>query len=955
MAKAKNAADAASRKYPLNLPDTPFPMRGDLAKREPGWVEQFEKNDIYGKVRAARKGAPRYLLHDGPPYANGDIHMGHALNKVLKDIINKSKVLGGFDAPYTPGWDCHGMPIEIQIEKKFGKGLAPEELMSRARAYAAEQVDRQREGFKRLGVLGDWSDPYLTLRPDTEAAEIRTLKKIVEKGFVYRGLKPVNWCFDCQSALAEAEVEYKDIDSYAIDVAFLLSENSKSDVEALFSCSIDKPCYAVIWTTTPWTIPSNQALNMHPELQYALVDCGDKMVILAETLVEESLKRFGFEGKVVATAAGAGFAGAKFWHPLSSLHEGYKRESFVILADYVDASSGTGIVHCAPAYGVEDFMSCKGAGMTNDEIINPVQGNGVYAESLPLFGGNFIWKIQDKICDAMRLAGALFSCGKMSHSYMHCWRHKTPLIYRATAQWFVRMDAPTADTKSVLGIPASEKTLRQMALEGVERTQFVPDWGYNRLKAMIENRPDWCISRQRRWGVPLPFFLNRQTGQLHPETLRIMDEVAAKVEKEGIEAWARAKAEDYMPAEEAARYDKVNDILDVWFDSGSTHNTVMRGSHKDKLGYPADLYLEGSDQHRGWFQTSLLVGTMIDGRPPFDKLLTHGFLVDENGEKMSKSKGNTVSPKEICDKYGAEICRLWVASTDYANELRIGPTIIKRVVDSYRRIRNTLRFLLANTSDFSIATDAVPLGEMLEIDRWALARAAQFQADVLKLSNECQFHMVTSQLMSFASDDLGSFYLDILKDRLYTTGAKSLPRRSAQTALWHITAMYLRLMAPILSFTAEEAFAIFSPNESGTIFTERNHELPAVEGAEALLAKWQTIREVRAEVMRRIEELRTEGKVGSSLQAECVISAPAREYGALAELGDELKFVMMTSRAALECTEGELAVAVTASQMKKCSRCWHYVAGVGEDAEHPELCPRCRVNLFGEGEKRLIA
>lgn len=955
MAKAKTAADAASRKYPLNLPDTPFPMRGDLAKREPGWVEQFEKNDIYGKVRAARKGAPRYLLHDGPPYANGDIHMGHALNKVLKDIINKSKVLSGFDAPYTPGWDCHGMPIEIQIEKKFGKGLAPEDLMSKARVYAHEQIDRQREGFKRLGVLGDWSDPYLTLRPDTEAAEIRTLKKIVEKGFVYRGLKPVNWCFDCQSALAEAEVEYKDIDSYAIDVAFLLSENSRADVEANFSHKIDKPCYAVIWTTTPWTIPANQALNMHPDLEYALVDCGDKMLILASELAEDSLKRFGFEGKIVATAAGKGFAGAKFWHPLSSLHEGYKREAFVILADYVDATSGTGIVHCAPAYGVEDFMSCKGAGMTNDQIINPVQGNGVYAESLPLFGGNFIWKIQDKICDAMRLAGSLLSCGKMNHSYMHCWRHKTPLIYRATAQWFVRMDEPTADTKSVLGIPASEKTLRQMALEGVERTVFVPDWGYNRLKSMIENRPDWCISRQRRWGVPLPFFLHRQTGQLHPETLRIMEEVAAKVEKDGIEAWARAKAEDFMSAEQAAQYDKVNDILDVWFDSGSTHSTVMRGSHKDKLGYPADLYLEGSDQHRGWFQTSLLVGTMIDGRPPFDKLLTHGFLVDENGEKMSKSKGNTVSPKEICDKFGAEICRLWVASTDYANELRIGPTIIKRVVDSYRRIRNTLRFLLANTSDFTIGKDAVALEDMLEIDRWALARASQFQSEVLRLSNECQFHMVTTQLMGFASDDLGSFYLDILKDRLYTTGAKSLPRRSAQTALWHITAMYLRLMAPILSFTAEEAFAIFSPNESGTIFTERYHTLPAVQDADRLLAKWQTVRDVRSEVMRRIEELRTEGKVGSSLQAECVISAPAGQYESLAELGSELKFVMMTSRAELEKSADELKVTVNATEMKKCSRCWHYVAGVGEDAEHPDLCPRCRVNLFGAGETRLIA
>ena len=955
MAKADNAASAA-KKYPLNLPETAFPMRGDLPKREPLWVKEIDTKGVYKAARQARAGRPQFLLHDGPPYANGDIHMGHALNKILKDIINKSKILAGFDVPYTPGWDCHGMPIEIQIEKQFGKGLPRDEVIAKARAYAYKQIDRQREGFKRLGVLGDWDNPYVTMHYETEAEEIRVLAEIIKKGYVYRGLKPVNWCFDCCSALAEAEVEYKDVEGYEIDVAFLLTDESKPALEKVYGTKIDKPCYIVIWTTTPWTIPANQALNVHPDLDYDLIDCGDKYLILGQSLAESALKRYGFTGKTVATAKGSSFKDMKFWHPLASLDPGYKRTSVVIPADYVEATCGTGIVHSAPAYGVDDFVTCKAYGMTNDEILNPVQGNGVYVDDLPLFGGMMIWKAQPKIVDAMKVAGSLFAVGKMVHSYMHCWRHKTPLIYRATSQWFVRMDDPTVDSQPILGYKAPAESLRKAALRGVDATKFIPQWGYNRLHAMIENRPDWCISRQRNWGVPLPFFLEKNTGELHPRTIEIMYQVADLVAKNGIEAWARAKAEDFMPAEEAARYNKVNDILDVWFDSGATHATVMRGSHKNELKYPADLYLEGSDQHRGWFHSSLLIGTMLDNRPPYDALLTHGFLVDENGEKMSKSKGNTVSPQEICDKFGAEICRLWVASTDYTSELRIGPTIIKRVVDSYRRIRNTLRFLLANTSDFDIKTDAVPLDEMLEIDRWAIARIAQVQESVLKLNDQYQFHQVTSLLTGFASDDLGSFYLDILKDRLYTTQTKGLPRRSAQTALWHITASFLRLMAPILSFTAEEAFAIFSPNASGTVFTELYHELPPIDGKEALLAKWAQIRTVRGEVLKKIEELRTAGQIGSSLQAEAVIAAPVDTYNVLASLGDELRFVTMTSKATLNEAEDEkLTVTVTKSHEKKCARCWHYVPGVGADAAHPEICPRCCLNLFGSGETRRFA
>lgn len=960
MAKAdKTKADEASKKYPLNLPDTAFPMRGDLARREPAWVAEWEKKGIYEKVRKSRKGARQFILHDGPPYANGDIHMGHALNKILKDIINKSELLAGYDVPYVPGWDCHGMPIEIQIEKKFGKGLPKEELMAKAREYAREQVARQMAGFKRLGVLADWEHPYLTMNPANEAAEVRALAKIVEKGYVYRGLKPVNWCFDCQSALAEAEVEYKDAKSYEIDIAFKLCDEDKPRIEKNFAMKTDKPVYIVIWTTTPWTIPSNQALNMHPELEYALVDCGDRYLILAKDLTEAALKRYNREGKIVATAKGELFENVRFWHPLSEIDPGYKRLSPVYLADYVEATAGTGIVHSAPAYGVDDFVSCKKHGMTNDEILNPVQGNGVYADWLPLFAGMFIWKAQPKILDTLRVAGALLACGEMTHSYMHCWRHKTPLIYRATSQWFVRMDKANADTKGVLNAPMAEKSLREAALEGVDATKFFPSWGYNRLHAMIENRPDWCISRQRNWGVPLAFFMNKATGELHPRTIEILEEVAKKVELEGIEAWARAKAEDYMPADEASQYDKVNDILDVWFDSGATHWHVMRGSHKSEFGsFPADLYLEGSDQHRGWFHSSLLIGTMLDGHPPYKALLTHGFLVDENGEKMSKSRGNTVSPQQICDKYGAEICRLWVASTDYTSELRIGPSIIARVVDSYRRIRNTLRFLLANTSDFDPKKDAVPLEDMLELDRWALARVAELQAKVLELEQSCQFHLVTAMLMSFATEDLGGFYLDVLKDRLYTTKTDGLARRSAQTALWHITATLLRLMAPILTFTAEEAFAVFSPNESGTIFTETNHEVPAVENAEKLLAKWTAVRAVRSVVLKKIEELRSEGKVGSSLAADCIIMASGADYQYLASLGDELKFVMMTSKASLvegPDSDTPLTVTVEAASRKKCIRCWHYADGTEDDAEHTGLCPRCRENLFGAGEKRLFA
>ncbi len=954
---AKEAGSAAdTKKYPLNLPDTPFPMRGNLPKREPEWIREWDEKHIYERIIDARRDAKKFILHDGPPYANGNIHVGHAVNKILKDMILKEKTLEGFQAPYVPGWDCHGMPIEVQIEKMHGKNLPVDKMQSLARAYALEQSKLQLADFKRLGVLGDWDNPYRTMKFKNEAEEIRALAAVVKKGYVYRGLKPVNWCFDCQSALAEAEVEYKDKKSHTIDVAFELADEDRARVEEIFGRSLEKPCFNVIWTTTPWTIPANQALNMNPELEYGLYDVGDRLLILGTGLAEAALERYGMKGEKIATAMGDKFELVRFRHPLWHVHEGFRRFSPVYLADYVDATAGTGIVHSAPAYGVDDFISSKKHGMTNDQVLTPVMGDGTYSESLPLFGGLNIWAAADKICETIAVAGNLLSHGSIVHSYMHCWRHKTPLVYRATNQWFVRMDAPNADTRGVLDTEASERSLRDAALECVKATKFFPTWGINRLYAMIENRPDWCISRQRNWGVPLPFFMHKETGELHPRTLEIMEEVAKMVEEKGIESWATAKPEDFLTADEAADYVRSTDILDVWFDSGVTHYTVMRGSHADELAWPADLYLEGSDQHRGWFHSSLLTGTMIDGRAPYKMLLTHGFVVDEKGEKMSKSKGNVVRPQEVSEKFGAEILRLWVASTDYSGELRLGQTILKRVVESYRRVRNTLRFLLANTSDFDASKDLVPVENLLELDRWALAYTERFQKEVLAEYGEFRFHNVVSMLQTFASADLGSFYLDVLKDRLYTTAPGSEARRSAQTALWYITKTLLRLMAPVLSFTAEEAFKVFSPNESETIFTERFEPLPEVAGAEALLAKWDAVRTVRADLQKKIEELRGEGQIGSSLQAVVRIEAAPAVYDALASLGDELRFVMIVSAVELvKSADEETHFAVSASKEGKCERCWHYVAGIGSDAEHPTLCPRCASNLFGAGEKRLFA
>ena len=937
-------------KKTLNLPDTPFPMRGDLAKREPHWVAEWQQRKLYEKIREASKGRPKFILHDGPPYANAAIHIGHAGNKILKDIVVKSKQLAGFDAVYVPGWDCHGMPIEIFVEKQHGKNLPTEKLMTLARAHAESQVELQMADFIRLGVIGDWDHPYKTMNFATEAAEIRTLGTLFERGYVYRGLKQVNWCFDCQSALAEAEVEYEEKTSITIDVGFPVVDSERGKLAAAFGLSVlpEGPVYAVIWTTTPWTIPANQALNVHREFTYALVATLRGTLVLAEELVAQCLANYALEGKVVATTKGQSLERIAFKHPF------YDRVSPVYLGDYVTLDTGTGIVHSSPAYGVDDFASCKRYGMTNDEILNPVMGNGQYAASLPLFGGLNVWKAQPEIVKAIEAVGCLFHQDpKYKHPYPHCWRHKTPTVFRATSQWFIGMD--------IKGKGATQ-TLRELALAAIDATAFFPDWGKARLHGMIANRPDWCISRQRKWGTPIPFFLHKETQQPHPRTMELLGQVATRVEKEGIEVWQRMTAEELLGAD-AANYDKSNDTLDVWLDSGATFNTVMATTPAliapptDGKPAQADMYLEGSDQHRGWFHSSLLVSCAVNGRAPYRNLLTHGFTVDAQGKKMSKSMGNALAPQKISDTLGAEILRLWMGLTDYSGELSISEEILKRVVESYRRIRNTLRFLLANTADFDVSTDALPLEDWMEIDRYALVLTDELQKKVLAHYAKYEFQPAMQAIQNFCSEDLGGFYLDILKDRLYTAHAKSHARRAAQTALHHILQSLTRLIAPVLSFTAEEIWGVLHHAKNDNVFLHQYHQLPDVAGATELVSRWSAIRVVRGEVMKQIEEKRAAGLIGSSLQAEIRATVSVENKALLMSLRDDLRFVMITSAASVgkETDEGKNEIIVTPSMHPKCERCWHYRADVGSNAEQPTICGRCVSNLFGEGEKRFYA
>jgi isoleucyl-tRNA synthetase len=936
-------------KATLNLPDTEFPMKAGLPQREPEILARWNGIGLYQKLRELGRERPKFVLHDGPPYANGNIHIGHAVNKILKDMITRSKTLSGFDAPYVPGWDCHGLPIEHKVETTFGKNQPADLTRERCRAYAGEQIEGQKADFIRLGVLGDWDNPYKTMDFANEAGEIRALAEMVKQGFVFKGLKPVNWCFDCGSALAEAEVEYQDKQSPTIDVGFPLEDADK--LAAAFGLAeLGKPAYAVIWTTTPWTIPANQALNAHPEFEYALVDVGDKLLLLASELVSSSLERFGLQGSVVATTQGAALELIRFRHPF------YERFSPVYLADYVELGAGTGLVHSAPAYGEDDFHSCKRYGMQNDDILNPVQSNGVYAESLEFFGGQFVWKANPLIVDKLAEVGCLLAHSKITHSYMHCWRHKTPLIYRATAQWFVGMDKQ----------PNEGATLRARALAGVDQTEFVPAWGQARLHGMIAGRPDWCISRQRTWGVPIPFFLHKESGELHPRTVELMEQVAQRVEQQGIEAWFKLDAAELLGAE-AEQYDKIADTLDVWFDSGTTHWHVLRGSHPlgHASGPRADLYLEGSDQHRGWFHSSLLTGCAIDNHPPYRQLLTHGFTVDENGRKMSKSLGNVIAPQEVTDSLGADILRLWVSATDYSGEMAVSKVILQRSADAYRRIRNTTRFLLSNLSGFDPARDLLPVEQMLDFDRWALDAAARLQAEIIEAYGEYRFWNVYQKVHNFCVQELGGIYLDIIKDRQYTTQADSIARRSCQSAMFHIGEALVRWIAPILAFTADEIWQYLPGERNESVMLNTWYDgLATLPGGFALdRAYWDRIIAVKGALNKELEGMRAAKAIGGNLQAEVTLYAEAPFQDALAKLGDELRFALITSAAdvaplaeapadAVESEVPGLKLKIVRSLNAKCGRCWHHRADVGVDPEHPEICARCVSNVSGSGEVR---
>ena len=963
--------DENTNKYPINQPETTFPMRGDLAKREPAWLKQWQDKKLYERIRASRKGAKKFILHDGPPYANGDIHIGHAVNKILKDIIVKAKTMSGFDAPYVPGWDCHGLPIELVVEKTHGKNMEPAKFRELCRAYAAEQVEKQKKDFIRLGVLGDWDNPYLTMDFKTEADIMRALGEIQKNGYLYQGSKPVHWCVDCGSALAEAEVEYEEVNSPAIDVGFRVVQDKENLAALSKAFPLPNPLplagegvYAVIWTTTPWTLPANQAVCINAEYTYDLVKTEKGLIILAHDLVEATLARYGIsEFEVLDDCIGRDLVGIKLNHPFDN------RVVPIISGTHVTTEAGTGLVHTAAAHGNDDWVIMR-VRLPNEKPRILMGGDGKFFNSdlveLEAIRGLDRKEANKVILATMTESGALLASARLNHSFPHCWRHKTPLMQLATHQWFIGMGM--YDDEAI--------TLREHANKAVDATQFFPSWGRARLEAMIKNRPDWCVSRQRNWGVPMPFFVHKETGVPHPETAKLLEAACLLVEKTGVEAWFSLDSDAFLiehAPENMADYKKVTYTLDVWFDSGVTHQAVLRSPKHPTLseeankraaqGKPvADLYLEGSDQHRGWFQSSLLTGCAIDGRAPYKALLTHGFVVDGAGHKMSKSKGNVVAPQKVMDTYGADILRLWAASTDYSGELTISDEILKRVADSYRKIRNTCKFLLANIADFEASKDLLAVEQWLEIDRYALYLTQKLQTEVLADYDRYEFHLAVQKLVSFCSDDLGAFYLDILKDRLYTSGENSPARRAAQSALYHITHTFMRLIAPILSFTADEIWQTLNLGEDKSVFEDVWYDIPA-HGLQAnRIAAWQTIICARAEAAKEIEVLRSAGQVGSSLQAELEFYAADIGFEAMNSLADDLRFAMITSSAKVVkvASEAEQKILVKASAHTKCERCWHYRSDVGRvdvgsHADHPSICGRCVSNLFGAGEVRKYA
>ncbi|MDE1495797.1 isoleucine--tRNA ligase [Xenorhabdus bovienii] len=930
----------------LNLPETGFPMRGDLAKREPDMLKRWYKEGLYQAIRKAKSGKKTFILHDGPPYANGDIHIGHSVNKILKDIVIKSKGLSGYDSPYIPGWDCHGLPIELKVEQIIGKPgekFSAAEFRAECRKYAMSQVEVQRAGFMRLGVLGDWDKPYLTMDFKTEADIIRALGRIIGNGHLLKGVKPVHWCTDCGSSLAEAEVEYYDRTSPSIDVRFKAVD--ADEVYAKFDIqSSDLPVSLVIWTTTPWTLPANRAISLNAEITYQLVKIEDECLILAAELVESVMQRAGMTSwQVLSDCTGADLELLRFNHPFMGF------DVPAILGDHVTLEAGTGAVHTAGGHGPDDYSISLKYGL---EIANPVGPNGCYISgTYPSLDGVFVFKANDIIVELLQEKGALLNVAKLQHSYPCCWRHKKPIIFRATPQWFISMD---------------QNGLREQSLKEIKGVEWIPGWGQARIESMVENRPDWCISRQRTWGVPMSLFLHKETQELHPRTQELIEEVAKRVEVDGIQAWWDLDTAELLGAD-AADYVKAPDTLDVWFDSGSTHSSVV-DARPEFHGNSADIYLEGSDQHRGWFMSSLMLSTAIKGKAPYRQVLTHGFTVDEQGRKMSKSIGNTVSPQDVMNKLGADILRLWVASTDYSGEIAVSDEILKRSADAYRRIRNTARFLLANLNGFDPEQHMVKAEDMVALDRWAVGRAQAAQADILKCYDEYDFHSVVQRLMQFCSVEMGSFYLDIIKDRQYTAKSDGLARRSCQSALFHIAEALVRWMAPILSFTADEVWNELPGNRAQYVFTEEWYDglFGLEDGADMNDTFWAELLEVRGEVNKVLEQARADKHIRSSLEAAVTLYADEALVEKLNKLSDELRFVLLTSQievaayaaAGNDAQQTELKglkVAFHKADGEKCPRCWHYAKNVGLVAEHAELCGRCVTNVAGNGEEREFA
>lgn len=923
-------------KHTLNLPETAFSMKANLPQSEPGRLKQWQSNGLYQKIRTTFKGCPKFILHDGPPYANGKIHTGHAVNKILKDIVIKSKTLSGFDAPYVPGWDCHGLPIELNVEKKFGRPggkLTHAEFRASCRTYAQQQVDLQRDAFVRLGVFGDWQNPYLTMNFSYEANQVRALTKIIDNGHLQKGYKPVYWCNDCRSSLALAEVEYQQKQSPSIYVKFPVV---KSPI-------FNWPTSIVIWTTTPWTLPANQAVALHPDFLYVQIELenGDYVLVANDLLesvrpllsVKENGQKYYYKGQELE--------GSLLQHPF------YDRQVPVVLSNHVTLEAGTGAVHIAPGHGMDDYQVGIKYGLSAE---HPVGSDGCYVEGTEFFAGLHVNKANDAVIEKLTEKNALLHYSKLEHSYPHCWRHKSPLIFRATPQWFISME---------------KNQLKETALEAIKQVQWVPEAGFNRIAAMVGNSPDWCISRQRTWGVPLPLFIHKHTNELHPKTNELLEAVAKRIEQSGIQAWFDLEASELL-GDEADHYEKSKDTLDVWLDSGLSHECVLR--QRPELQFPADLYLEGSDQHRGWFQSSLLSSLAVSHQAPYKAVLTHGFVVDEKGHKMSKSLGNVIEPEQVVQSLGADVLRLWVASTDYHGEIAFSNEILKRTADVYRRLRNTARYLLSNLHGFNPETDLLEIEKCVSLDQWAIGQAHEVQEKVKAFFDQYEFHNVYQTIHHFCSVEMGSFYLDVIKDRQYTMSENSLGRRSAQTAMYHILHALVRWLAPIISFTADEIWEQIPGDKEESIFlTQWYDKLRALPDSSALNnAYWQDLRAVRDETNKEIERLRAAQVLGSALEARVTMYVDEPLYSKLIKLGEELRFVLITSEIdvrklsekpadAVMTALPELALVITPVSHEKCVRCWHRREDIGSVAAHPELCGRCVTNIEGVGEIRHYA